>query len=105
MNQSCGRWLFFLVDADSYPPKSAGYVALNPVRAGRVAAPGDWPWSRYRATVGREDAPACLEVDVLLAQFGNQRGGAVEGYLSLRGRGHRRRTDLAAAEPAGVSGR
>jgi REP element-mobilizing transposase RayT len=30
------------------------YVPLNPVRAKLVPLPEDWPWSGYRATIGRE---------------------------------------------------
>lgn len=31
------------------------YVSLNPVRAGLVARPEDWPWSSVRAHLSRED--------------------------------------------------
>jgi len=44
----------------------ARYVVLNPVRAGMVAAPGDWLWSSYRATVGEAPTPGPLEVDWVL---------------------------------------
>jgi REP element-mobilizing transposase RayT len=30
------------------------YIPLNPVRAGLVERPEDWPWSGYRATIGLE---------------------------------------------------
>jgi len=33
------------------------YVHLNPVRAGMVAAPGDYPWSSHRRYVGVVDGP------------------------------------------------
>jgi REP element-mobilizing transposase RayT len=33
------------------------YVHLNPVRAGMVAAPGDYPWSSHRCYVGGIDVP------------------------------------------------
>ena len=36
------------------------YVELNPVRAAMVAAPGDWPWSSYRAHVGQAAVPVWL---------------------------------------------
>jgi hypothetical protein len=39
------------------------YVVLNPVRAQMVTEAGDWPWSSYRATIGREVAPAWLDTD------------------------------------------
>jgi REP element-mobilizing transposase RayT len=33
------------------------YVHLNPVRAGMVSAPGDYPWSSHRCYVGAVDVP------------------------------------------------
>jgi putative transposase len=36
------------------------YVVLNPVRAGLCTAPGDWPWSSYRALVGADEPVAGL---------------------------------------------
>lgn len=48
-----GRFKAILVDADSYLLELTRYVVLNPVRAGMVEAPEEWPWSSYRATVGR----------------------------------------------------
>ncbi len=41
------------------------YVELNPVRAGMVASPADWPWSSYRAHVGQVEAPARLDMNEL----------------------------------------
>ncbi|WP_425470238.1 hypothetical protein [Thiocapsa rosea] len=59
----------------------ARYVVLNPVRAGMVGAPGDWPWSSYRATVGEEIAvPAFLETDWVLRAFAERRAEAMAGY-------------------------
>lgn len=45
------------------------YLPLNPVRAGLVRSPADWPWSSYRATAGFDPAPPWLEVNWTLAQF------------------------------------
>jgi REP element-mobilizing transposase RayT len=78
-----GRYKAVLVDADSYLLELTRYVVLNPVRAGMVAAPGDWPWSSYRATVGADDAPAWLQAEALLAQFGDQRDTAMERYIAF----------------------
>lgn len=49
------------------------YVVLNPVRAGLVSAPGDWPWSSDRAMIGTSPVPNWLAVDGLLSQFGEVR--------------------------------
>lgn len=48
-----GRFKAILVDEDAYLLEVCRYVELNPVRAGMVAEPGAWPWSSYRAHVGK----------------------------------------------------
>jgi REP element-mobilizing transposase RayT len=47
---------FGLVDVlkDAHLWELFAYIPLNPVRAGLVARPDDWPWSGYRATIGLE---------------------------------------------------
>ena len=55
-------------------------MVLNPVRAGMVAAPGDWPWSSYRAMVGEVPAPGWPETDAVLRLFAEERTKAVTGY-------------------------
>jgi putative transposase len=44
-----GRYRSFVVDTDSYFFKCMRYVELNPVRAGLVTQPADYPWCSYRA--------------------------------------------------------
>lgn len=78
-----GRFKAILVDSDAYLLELTRYVALNPVRAGIVKEPADWPWSSYRASVGLEPAAPWLAVDGLLAQFGKQRGVAQKRYAQF----------------------
>jgi len=40
----------------------------------------DYPWSRYRATVGYYEAGEWLDVDWTLSQFGRQKKRAIEKY-------------------------
>jgi hypothetical protein len=75
-----GRYRAILVERDSYLLELARYVVLNPVRAGLVRAPGDWPWSSYRATAGEVPAPPFLATDWLLRAFADTREDAVAGY-------------------------
>jgi REP element-mobilizing transposase RayT len=75
-----GRFKAILVERDSYLLELARYVVLNPVRAGMVTAPGDWPWSSYRATVGQVAVPTFLETDWLLQTFAEDRASAIAGY-------------------------
>lgn len=55
-----GRFKAVLVDREAYMLEVCRYVELNPVRAGMVAQPGDWPWSSYRAHVGDAQGPGWL---------------------------------------------
>jgi len=56
-----GRFKAILVDRDAYMLEVCRYVELNPVRAGMVAAPSDWPWSSYRAHVGQASGVVWLD--------------------------------------------
>lgn len=78
-----GRYKAILVDKDSYWLELSRYVVLNPVRAGLVKSAGAWPWSSYRAMVGRQQPPFWLETDALLSQFGKQRKRAIERYMDF----------------------
>jgi hypothetical protein len=49
------------------------YIVLNPVRAGMVGEPGDWPWSSYRPTVRAVAKPPWLMTDWLLSAFDSDR--------------------------------
>jgi putative transposase len=44
-----GRYRAAPVDSDAYFLDCCRYIELNPVRAGMVARPRDYPWSSYRA--------------------------------------------------------
>ncbi len=64
-----GRYKAILVEKQAYLLELCRYVVLNPVRAGMVANPDDWPWSSYRRTaMPRRTAPA--PQDWVLRQFG-----------------------------------
>ena len=43
-----GRFKSCLVDSENYFLTVSRYIELNPVRAGMVAEPGEYPWSSYR---------------------------------------------------------
>jgi REP element-mobilizing transposase RayT len=48
-----GRFKGILVDKEAYLLELSRYVVLNPVRAGMVESPEQWPWSSYRAMKGK----------------------------------------------------
>lgn len=78
-----GRFTSILVDRDAYLLELSRYVVLNPVRAGIVKQPADWPWSSYRASVGLEPAAPWLARDGLLAQFAKRRSLAQQRYAQF----------------------
>jgi len=52
-----GRFRSSLVDNERYLLICQRYIELNPVRAGMVEAPEDYPWSSYRANALGADDP------------------------------------------------
>jgi REP-associated tyrosine transposase len=50
-----GRYKARLVDDASYFLNALRYIALNPVVAQQVDRPEDWPWSSYRAAIGKAE--------------------------------------------------
>ncbi|MDQ2984434.1 MAG: transposase [Actinomycetota bacterium] len=56
------------------------YIVLNPVRAGLVAHPADWPWSSYTACANDRLAPAFLARDELLRLFDDDARRARRAY-------------------------
>jgi putative transposase len=49
-----GRFRSSMIDSHEYGLTCQRYIELNPVRAGMVAHPGDYPWSSYRANAWGE---------------------------------------------------
>ncbi len=65
-----GRFGCRLVDNDVYFLRVLRYVVRNPVTAGYVAKPEDWPWSSHRATVGMDPPASVLDVKDIWRVFG-----------------------------------
>jgi REP element-mobilizing transposase RayT len=63
-----------LIEDDDHLLEVCRYIALNPVRAGLVRRPGDWPWSSYCALAGLAEAPAFLHVDLAHSLLGGASG-------------------------------
>jgi REP element-mobilizing transposase RayT len=82
-----GRFKAILVQRDAYLLELCRYVVLNPLRAGMTGDPGQWPWTSYHATVGEVPAPAWLDADWVLGQFGQTRSRAQAAYRRFVGEG------------------
>lgn len=77
-----GRYKAVLVDGDRYLLELIRYIHLNPVRAGMVEAPEEYPWSGHRAYLGKELLP-WLTTDWVLGQFGQSAAKARDRYISF----------------------
>lgn len=51
------------------------YVALNPVRAGLVCRPADWPWSSYSALASGKIPQGTIDIAALVPLFGRPGAG------------------------------
>src|SRR5699024_9968684 len=69
-----------LVDRESYLLELSRYIVLNPVRADMCDTAAEWPWSSYRAVMGKVIVPEALAIDETLALFSTDRGVARRAY-------------------------
>lgn len=74
-----GRYQAILVDADHYLLELLRYIHLNPVRAGLVATPREYPHSSHRAYLGHGAIP-WLHTDWVLGQIAATRSEARRRY-------------------------
>jgi putative transposase len=65
-----GRYKSVLVESESHNLEAHRYIAMNPVRAGLVPTPEDWPWSSLRDVLGLRKAPEFLDVTAVHGEFG-----------------------------------
>lgn len=72
-----GRFKAILIEADEYAMELSRYIHLNPVRAGMVSDPGEYPWSSFKSYIGQNKAPDWLKTNFILGCFGKI--GAVAG--------------------------
>ena len=64
-----GRFGSVLVRAQEHALELHRYIALNPVRAGLVRRPEDWPWSSSGALLGKSDPEPFLDLQGALQEF------------------------------------
>ena len=99
-----GRYKAALVEKQTHLMELHRYIVLNPVRARLADKPSDWRWSSYRATAGTEKAPAWLETDWTLSQFGNRRGAARHAFQRFVAAGKVAGKEIEALERAAYVG-
>ncbi len=65
-----GRFKAVLLEKERYFTNVLRYVVLNPVRARIVARPEEYYWSSYRGTAGIDQPHDWMDLDAVLAAFG-----------------------------------
>ena len=76
------RYRSVLVDADAHLLRLVRYIHLNPLRAGLVTDPAEYPWSGHRAYLGLAAVP-WLTTDFTLRLLGSNRARARRAYSRL----------------------
>ena len=82
-----GRYKAILCDKDSYFLELSAYIHLNPVRAGLIKEPHQYPWSSYRFYVS-EAKNRLVDGDFLLAQFSNKKAAVKREYSRFCQKSH-----------------
>ena len=77
-----GRYKSSLVQAETYLLSCYRYIELNPVRAGMVSDPGQYPWSSYRAN-GLCQADARVAPHPLYLAQGSDDKARAQAYRAL----------------------
>lgn len=85
-----GRFKAILVEKESYLLELSRYINLNPVRAGYVKHPREWPWSSYNAIIGKIKKSDFLTTDWLLSQFATNKKSALTEYEHFVNSGYNR---------------
>lgn len=75
-----GRYKAILVEKESYLLVLSRYIVLNPVRAGIINEPREWPWSSYCAMSEEVKKPDFLNTNWILSQFSSDKKKAAEKY-------------------------
>src|SRR5262249_60381449 len=65
------RYTATWVADDPHLTEAIRYVAHNPVAAGLVARPEDWPWSTYAQVVGTQPRSPFFDPRCAIAPFGS----------------------------------
>ena len=78
-----GRYKALLIEADTYAQELSRYIHLNPVRAGMVRKPEDYPWSSYRYYAGKDKSPRWLTLKFILDYFEGRATDGQRGMLRL----------------------
>jgi len=82
-----GRYRAILVEKDLYALELSRYIHLNPVRAGILKNPIQYPWSSYSSYCSKKNKWDWLKRGFILAQVSKKLGKAIRGYRDYVQRG------------------
>jgi putative transposase len=77
-----GRYRAAIVESERYLLACVRYIELNPVRAGLVARPGDYPWSSYSANA-QSEGPLWLSQHSVFRELGTSEASRQRAYRLL----------------------
>jgi len=75
------RYKAKLVEDEGYLQQLIAYVHLNPVLAGIVNDPADYPWSSHRTLIGKGGTEGLVDCDRTLSLYGDTVASARRAYL------------------------
>jgi len=81
-----GRFHSSVVGTHAYALVCYRYIELNPVRAGMVGRPGDYPWSSYHANASTEAQPVLCAHDAYrsLGDSGQERSSTYRALFDVQ---------------------
>lgn len=71
------------IEDDGHLLNAFKYVVSNPVEAGRVQSPADWPWSSYAGTVGPAEPHTFVADGRVLAAIGTTSARAIQALRTF----------------------
>ena len=75
-----GRYKAILVDKETYLLELSRYIHLNPVRAKITAKPESYAYSTMKYYLAPATAPAWIDMDFILSQFGRKQAKQTSAY-------------------------
>jgi putative transposase len=88
-----GRYRAILVEKDIYALELSRYIHLNPVRAGILKDPIQYPWSSYSAYCGKKNKWKWLQRGFILTQVSKKLRKAIREYRAYVQRGMTEKQD------------
>lgn len=82
-----GRYRAILVEKDLYALELSRYIHLNPVRAGILEDPIQYPWSSFSSYCSKKNKWDWLQRDFIFGQVSKTLGKAIRGYRDYVQRG------------------